>query len=104
MFALRGLRSATGECAHLPRQAVAVAMQQARRMSAGGACRPTQNFTALETRKLGVIKLFIKQRLPAVLAADDEDEALYVNWWDAPTNPGIWHRHHVSFASKEGRL
>jgi hypothetical protein len=28
--------------------------------------------------------------------AGDDDDHLYVNWWDAPSNPDAWHKHHVS--------
>lgn len=36
--------------------------------------------------------------LPAAclrLQTEDEDESMYVNWWDAPTNPDAWHKHQV---------
>lgn len=29
------------------------------------------------------------------LNADDEDPNMFVNWWDNPTNPDIWHKHQV---------
>lgn len=37
--------------------------------------------------------------------AEDEDESMYVNWWDNPTNPDLWHKHQVfytSFSSSSG--
>jgi hypothetical protein len=29
----------------------------------------------------------------------DEDDSMYVNWWDNPTNPDSWHKHQVGSAA-----
>jgi hypothetical protein len=29
----------------------------------------------------------------------DEDDSMYVNWWDNPTNPDSWHKHQVRAAA-----
>jgi hypothetical protein len=28
--------------------------------------------------------------------AEDEDDSMFVNWWDNPTNPDVWHKHQAS--------
>lgn len=31
------------------------------------------------------------------MAGGDEDDSMYVNWWDNPTNPDSWHKHQLAW-------
>lgn len=37
------------------------------------------------------------QQKRAMSGGEDEDPSLFSNWWDAPTNPDSWHRHHLAW-------
>lgn len=37
------------------------------------------------------------QQKRGMAGGEDEDESMYVNWWDNPTNPDAWHKHQLAW-------
>lgn len=37
------------------------------------------------------------QQKRGMAGGDDEDPSMYVNWWDNPTNPDLWHKHQLAW-------
>ncbi|KIZ02379.1 hypothetical protein MNEG_5576 [Monoraphidium neglectum] len=36
------------------------------------------------------------QQKRGMAGGEDEDDSMFVNWWDNPTNPDVWHKHQAS--------
>jgi hypothetical protein len=55
----------------------------------------------LAARSRAVTKLprqaTVFQQKRGMAGGEDEDESMFVNWWDNPTNPDLWHKHQLAW-------